>query len=308
MHLPLVSVICLSHNHEPYVKEAINSILHQSYNKIEIIAVDDCSNDSTQKILKDLDQKHAQIQSILLDTNVGNCKAFNIGLSQAKGDFIIDLSADDVLLPDRIIEGLIDFNKYGQEYGVNFTDAAYINSSGNLIGYHYKRDKNKQLISKVPEGTIYKDLLASYIICTPTMMTRKQIYDQLGGYDEDLYYEDFDFWIRSGKITKYCYTDKVLVKKRVLNDSLSAKQYISNSKFLQSTYKVCLKAEQFNETDEDRQALLQRVQFEFRKALLSGNGQIANDFGNMLIRNLEGGIRKYFFSALVYILKVFRKR
>jgi glycosyltransferase involved in cell wall biosynthesis len=304
MPIPLVSVICISHNHEPFIHEAIKSVLHQSYENIEIIAVDDGSNDNSQRIIKDLDQKYSQIQSILLDTNIGNCKAFNIGLSRAKGDFVIDLAADDVLLPERIKEGLVEFNRKGHEYGVNFSDAAYINSSGHLIGYHYKRDKNNRLIKKVPEGNIYKDLLARYFICTPTMMTRKSIYDQLGGYDENLYYEDFDFWIRSGKITKYCYTDKVLVNKRILKNSLSSRQYIKNSKILQSTYKVCLKAEQLNETDEDRKALTQRVFFEFRKALFSGNRQIAYNLSCILKRNIDPGIKKSFITAINTILKI----
>lgn len=304
MQSSLVSIICLSHNHEPFIEEAIGSVVQQSHDNIEIIMVDDCSKDNTQKKIRDLAQKYPQIQSIFLNENVGNCKAFNIGLSKATGDFIIDLAADDILHPDRIKEGLNDFNKYGLEYGVNFTDAAYINPSGEIIGYHFKRDKNDRLISTVPEGAIYKDLLAKYFICTPTMMTRKSIYDQLGGYDEDLFYEDFDFWIRSGRITKYCYTDKVLVKKRILKDSLSTRQYISNSQMLQSTYKVCLKAEKLNETDEDRRALVQRVKYEYRKALFSGNRQIAFDLSSILIRNMDPGIEKYFFKILNNLLKI----
>jgi glycosyltransferase involved in cell wall biosynthesis len=286
------------------VEEAINSVLHQSYENIEIIAIDDCSSDNTQMILRDLDQRYTQVRVILLDTNVGNCRAFNLGLSRVQGDFIIDLAADDVLLPDRIRDGIHEFNKYGPEYGVNFSDAAYINSSGDITGYHYKRDRNGRLISTIPEGNIYRDLLARYFICTPTMMTRKSVYDQLEGYDEALYYEDFDFWIRSGKITKYCYTDKVLVKKRVLDDSLSAKQYQSNSQLLRSTYKVCLKAEKMNESDEDRQALVQRVRYEFRKALLSGNREIAYHFSNLLKRNMDPGVLKLILSSVNYVLKI----
>jgi hypothetical protein len=138
------------------------------------------------------------------------------------------------------------------------------------------------------------------------MMVRKTVYDQLEGYDEDLYYEDFDFWIRSGRITKYCYTDKILVKKRILKDSLSSSQYKRKSQILKSTYDVCLKAERINETDAERYALVQRVQFEFRKALFSGNIQIAVKFSEILIRNLKSGLKKTFIQTLRVLLKTTR--
>ena len=304
MQYPLVSVICICHNHGPFVEETIHSVINQTYDNIEIILLDDCSNDNTPKIIKRLKLLFPQIHTIILDTNVGNCKAFNIGLEKAKGDFIIDLAADDILFPDRIKVGLSCFHKFGNDYGVNFSDAAYIDDSGKIIGYHYKRNKNGRLIDQVPEGFIYEKLLARYFICTPTMMIRKSVYDQLGGYDEDLFYEDFDFWVRSGKTTKYCFTDRVLVKKRVLKDSLSTGQYKRKSQILKSTYAVCLKAEQINGTDSERHALIQRVLYEFRKALFSRNFQTAYNFTGILIRNLEPGIKK----SLITIVKVILRK
>jgi glycosyltransferase involved in cell wall biosynthesis len=304
MQIPLVSVICICHNHESFVEEAIYSVIDQTYPNIEIILIDDCSIDNSPEIIEKLKLKIPQIQAIISDLNVGICKAFNIGLEKARGDYIIDLSADDILLPDRITDGLESLNNKGDQYGVNFTDAAYIDDSGKILDYHYRRKKNGQLIEQIPEGYIYEKLLARYFICTPTMLIRKSIFDQLGGYDEDLFYEDFDFWIRSGKMTKYCFTDKVLVKKRIMKDSLSTRQYKRNSQMLISTYKVCLKAEQLNETDSERLALIQRIQFELRKALLSRNYQVAYDFANLLIRNRKPGIKKSFMTVIKEILRL----
>jgi len=303
MQIPLVSVICICHNHESFVEEAIHSVIDQTFDNIEIILIDDCSIDNSSEVIEKLKSVFPQIQTILLNSNVGICSAFNIGLEKAHGDFIIDLSADDILLPDRIMDGLKCFNNLGANYGVNFTDASYIDDTGKILDYHYRRKKNGQLIDQIPEDYIYEKLLSRYFICTPTMMIRKSVFDQLAGYDEDLFYEDFDFWIRSGKITKYCFTDKVLVKKRVIKDSLSTRQYKRNSQMLISTYKVCLKAERLNETDSDRLALIQRVQFEFRKALLSGNYQVAYDFANLLIRNLKPGIKRSLMTVIKEILK-----
>jgi len=302
MNSPLVSVICISHNHGLFIEEAISSVISQTYDQIEIILVDDSSDDNTPEVICQLKRKFPHIQTILLNDYAGNCKAFNSGLALARGDYIIDLSADDLLLPDRIKDGLKCFHQRGNEYGVNFTDAAFIDETGNVTGYHYKRNTSGQLINEVPEGIIYEKLLARYFICTPTMMIRRSVLDQLNGYDENLYYEDFDFWVRSGKITRYCYTDKVLVKKRALPGSLSTKQYKRDSKMLHSTYLVCQKAERLNESDAERQALLQRAQFEFRKALFSGNYRNAYDFSSLMLRNLKPGIRRSLVSVIHTIL------
>ncbi len=304
MASPLVTVICLSYNHEEYISEAIESIINQTYSNLEIIIIDNGSPDNSQKIINSIALDKTDIKLIMLNKNIGNCRAFNLGLAESKGEFVIDLSGDDILLPDRIKEGLKSFGEHGKEYGVNFTDALYIDDSGNVTGQHYKRDHKGLLTDPVPQGNVYSDLLARYFICTPTMMIRKSVLEQLGGYDENLKYEDFDFWIRSGKITKYCYTDKALVKKRVLKNSLSSGQYKWNSGMLASTYRVCLKAEKLNESEAETRALCQRSRYEFRKALFSGNLKDAFNFSGLLIRNLKPGLPRSIYKMMNSVLKL----
>jgi glycosyltransferase involved in cell wall biosynthesis len=293
MPSPLISIICISHNHAPYIEETLRSAISQTYENVEIILIDDGSSDGTPNIIEKLKIKNPKFVAILLSESKGNCRAFNKALNQSKGDYIIDLAADDLLMPERIAEGIACFQRSGKDYGVNFTDAAYIDASGRFMRYHYKRNKSGQLYENVPEGSIYEELLSRYFICTPTMMIRRSVFEHLGGYDENLAYEDFDFWVRSAKVTKYCYTDQVLVKKRILKDSLSTRQYKRNSQILKSTYLVCLKAEKLNETESERKALARRVQFEFKMALLSKNYRIAYKFSEILIRTLTPGMRKF---------------
>ncbi len=304
MASPLVTIICLCYNHEKYIPEAVESIINQTYTNLEIIIIDNGSPDNSKEIIKNIASKNPDIKMIMLNENIGNCRAFNLGLKDSKGEFIIDLSGDDILLPDRIKEGLKSFAENGEEYGVNFTDALYVDDSGKMIDQHYKRDHKGLLLDTVPEGNVYSDLLERYFICAPTMMMRKSIIDQLGGYDENLKYEDFDFWIRSGKITKYCYTDIVLVKKRVLKNSLSSSQYKRNSNMLSSTYQVCLKAEKLNETEAETKALCRRSIYEFRKALFSGNFKDAFNFSTLLIRNLKPGTKRSIYILMNNILKL----
>ncbi|MDQ3394436.1 MAG: glycosyltransferase, partial [Bacteroidota bacterium] len=203
---PLVSIICLCYNHKKFVGNAIQSVLNQTYPNIELIVLDDASNDgSVDEILRTL-KDYPEVKFLALKNNNGNCKAFNFALGKTKGDFIIDLAADDILLPERVATGVMTFQHHGPKWGVNFCDAAYIDEDSNFIRNHYKRERNGKLKSRVPEDDVYEEILKKYYICPPSFMARREVFDHLGGYDESLAYEDFDFFVRSSRNFKFCYS------------------------------------------------------------------------------------------------------
>ena len=111
MSQPLVSVICLCYNQARWVEDSIKSVLNQTYNNIQLIVVDDKSTDNSATVIRNLLADKPQIKFISNSKNLGNCKAFNRALKEAKGQYIIDLAADDVLLPNRITEGVNTFQK-----------------------------------------------------------------------------------------------------------------------------------------------------------------------------------------------------
>lgn len=287
MDSPLVSVICLSYNHARYIHEALGSVYQQDYAPVEIVIVDDHSLDDSRERIDELTRGRSGIQKIYLDRNLGNCRAFNVGLMASNGAYIIDLAADDVLMPDRIREGIVCLSRRDRSFGIHFSDAEYIDQDSRFLHYHHKRDQGGILTEKVPEGDIYKELLSRYFICTPTMMIKREVLEELNGYDETLAYEDFDFWVRSSRKYKYCFSDKPLVKKRLVKGSLSSLQYISNSQILKSTFKVCLKAEKLNRNRAEDLALAKRAAYECRQALLSGNFGMAVKFA-WLVDRLQG--------------------
>ena len=99
---PLVTVICLSYNHEKFVVEALNSVLQQNYSPVELIVVDDCSTDKSASIIDSWCLQQNNITFIKNEQNSGNTKSFNTALKIASGDYIIDLAADDVLTYEGI--------------------------------------------------------------------------------------------------------------------------------------------------------------------------------------------------------------
>lgn len=288
--MPVVSVICLCYNHEPYVAEALQSVVNQTYGNIELIVVDDASTDGSARVIDDFFQRNSLACFIRITRNVGNCKAFNMGLKHAKGDFIIDLAADDVLLPGRVAEGVKVLQEAEADYGVHFSDATYIDDTGKFQYNHSDRFPHES----IPQGDIYKELIRRFFICPPTMMFRKEVIHELNGYDETLAYEDFDFWIRSSRNYKYCYSPEILVKKRLLEKSLSARQFERRSKHQETTYKVCEKIFSLNRSAEERKALSQRLIYEIGQSLKVLNSRLAIRLFNLLIRN---SIRQY--SSLV---------
>ena len=161
------------------------SVLDQTYSNIELIIVDDASNDNSRDTI--LTIRDQEFTTIFLETNVGNCKAFNTGFSRSKGDYIIDLAADDVLEPDRVALGVSAFT--GEDIGVHHGNMMMIREDGSEIGLYHPPDEN------IPQGWIYAELLSRHFIGGPSTMVKRKVLEDMGGYDEHLAYEDFDFWV-----------------------------------------------------------------------------------------------------------------
>lgn len=260
----------------------MTSVLNQAYPNCELIVVDDASTDGSPEVISEFVRSNPSVKFVGLVINGGNCHAFNQGLKIAKGDFIIDLAADDVLLPERVSLGVSALQKAGDDYGVNFTDAAYIDTESNFLYYHSERFPH----NTISEGDVYAELIRRYFVCPPTMMFRRTVIEHLGGYDESLAYEDFDFWIRSSRVFKYCYTPEVLVKKRVLENSLSARQFQRGGRHQETTYRVCRKIYFLNRTRTEGAALTKRLVYEIKSSLAMMNVGIAIKFLLLFVKNL----------------------
>lgn len=285
MSNPLVSVICLCYNHERFVEASIRSVIEQTYPNIEIIVVDDHSTDSSVREIENLQKEYPLIKFYPLKENVGNCKAFNIGLANSTGDFIIDLASDDLLLADRVSKGVIALNNAGESYGVNFCNAAIINAESIILNHFYPIDQNGRANATFPQGDLYVDLIKRYFICSPTMLIRREVFTKLNGYDEELAYEDFDFWVRSARDFNYCFTDEVLVQKRKLKGSMSERQYQRKSEQMRSTLVICKKIMDMNRTKSEKKALRKRIYYEMRQCIKVMDTRLFFDYLKLLLKN-----------------------
>lgn len=281
---PLVSVICVCYNQGNYVSECLQSVLNQDYSPIELIITDDASTDNSLEKINEFLIENPSTVFIQNKDNIGHCATFNKGLKIAKGKYIIDLAADDLLLPNRISQQVAAFEKLDETYAVVFTDAYIINEKGETLNTFYKRDERGKLTQKVPSGFVYKELIRKMVISSPTMMMRKSVLDELGGYDETLSYEDYDFWVRSSRKYKYHYLDALLTKKRKVSGSQGIQFYRkAQNQHLASTLKVCKKAQKLNQNKVEDLALAVSVGYHLQLAFLTANLDLCKQFFELLI-------------------------
>lgn len=294
---PKVSVICLCYNQAKYVQDALHSVAVQTYRPIELIVADDgSSDDSVEHIRKILPQIPPEIavNTLFLSHNTGNCTAFNQAWQMATGDFIIDLAADDLLLPTHVAEQVAAFQNAPPEVGVVFSDVWIADEAAKPQRTFYKRDTQGQLAEKVPTGDIYMDLLYRHCICTPAMMIRNQVLQQLGGYDENLSYEDYDFWVRSSRNWQYLFVNSITVIKRQVSGSHSKKMYRKGfSRHRHSTLQVCRKAAALNRKKSEDAALARMVRYQMRLCLFQKDFINLQGFYELLQKISKIGITDY---------------
>jgi glycosyltransferase involved in cell wall biosynthesis len=265
---PLVTVICLCYNHKDYVVESLMSVLNQHYNTIELIIVDDCSTDNSKSVIEKWLLDYPQILFIANDTNLGNTKSFNNALKTAKGDYIIDLAADDVLLPNCLTDQINCFNSSSyKNLGIVYGNVELITEKGVFDSYYFPVNPSGKVSTERITGDIYASVLSGGdCICSVSSMVKKSLFDALNGYDESLAYEDLDFWIRASRTYEFDFIDAVLIQKRIVRHSLSThffkKKDAKARKINQSTYLILKKAIGLNRTKKEDRAILKRIHFE----------------------------------------------
>jgi glycosyltransferase involved in cell wall biosynthesis len=277
---PLVTVLCLCYNQKKFVEEAIRSVLTQSYPSIQLIVLDDGSSDNSVKTISEFLKDKPSVLFLINETNQGYTKSLNTAMSHATGEFIIDLAADDLLMPTRVEEGVSALVKAGAKFGVNFSDAEIIAEDGRFLGVHSEKYPRQS----IPQGDVYKDIVRRYFICPPTMLFRKSVIDHLGGYDDSLAFEDFDFLVRAARDFHFCYTPKPLVKRRLVSQSMSRKQFRRGDPQRASTFRVCEKIKMMNKTIDEEEALKKRVRYEFFLSIKLGDFSLAVKFVRLYFR------------------------
>lgn len=267
MNQPLVTIVCLCYNHEKFVLECLKSIENQTYSNIEIIVVDDFSQDKSVEVIEKYLKSKPEIHFIKNSRNLGNTKSFNQALRMSKGAFILDLAADDVLMAEAmeiLIEG---FHRSSyQNLAAVFGNCLEISENGAKLNYFFEVDDNEKVIKPIKTGDIYEIIIGTgKNRCSASALFRKEVYEKLNAYDESLFYEDLDLWVRASRIYNFDYVDQVVIKKRVVQNSMGtlfhAKKDPRRKIINRSALIIVKKAFHLNCSKSEDKSLLKRVHY-----------------------------------------------
>jgi hypothetical protein len=153
-----------------------------------------------------------------------------------------------------------------------YGNAALINEFGDFNSYYFAVDHHKNVIQKRTTGDIYLSVLTGgNSICSVSAMVKKTVFDELNGYDENLAYEDLDFWIRASRVYEVDFIDKILINKRIVANSLGTTFFKKKNTINNSTFIILKKAIRLNRTKEENKAILKRIHFEMILAFRTSN-------------------------------------
>jgi len=275
----LVTIICIAYNHQDWIEETLESVRMLDYYAKELIIVDNGSDDDTKEIIKTWVNKSSgtlSVQTVYKDESQPYCQLFNDMLAKVNGQFVVDLSGDDVLYPDHLSKS-VEILRTDPTAAFVFSDAYILEPEG-VVKTFYKRSVSAELTEEIELSVMYETLIRTNKICSPTIVFNAPILIKEGGYDSSLYYEDFDVQLRLARKYPLLFSDHIGVLKRKHSNSLSAGQYQRyQSKMLPSTVVVCRKIQKMNTQESENKALGIRILYELKHALWSANFQAAED-------------------------------
>jgi len=230
--MALVSIVIPTFNSAPYLAETIESILSQSFNNFELILVDDCSTDQSPEIINKFND--SRIRHIRLNKNHGGpSKPRNMGINQANGDYIALFDSDDIMLPNKLERSVAMLDRF-PEISVVFSDCFRFSNNGTILpntllqGYSGLRNLLTESVEKhfhiLSPLDAYRNLFRENYIPTSSVMMRKEVFKNVGLFDEELVNgDDRDMWFRLSNLYSFGFIDIPLHKYRVRTGSVSSR-------------------------------------------------------------------------------------
>ena len=208
---PSISVIMASYNSANYIAEALDSILSQSFGDFEIIVIDD-STDNTTDIVRGYTDPRIRLTHN--DRKVGISNARNMGIAEARGEFIAFHDADDVSWPGRFQKQWFFFR---QNPGVALL--------GGQVEMQYA-DGKREMVSKRKLKPSLNQLMNKNCFATSSVMVRGDAFREVGGFNPALdCAEDWELWIRVAKKFTVANLPDTLYTYRVTSDGITSREH-----------------------------------------------------------------------------------
>jgi glycosyltransferase involved in cell wall biosynthesis len=199
-----VNVIIPTYNRSALLQKAIDSVLNQTHVNLELIVVDDGSDDDTGALLDRYKKKSAKKILVIHQNNKGPAAARNRGISESSAEYIAFLDSDDWLHPEKI----------GLQLAVMDENIGSLISHTQEIWYRDGMLLNQKIKHRKQSGNIFDRCLDLCAVSMSTVMLKRQLIEQVGVFDEDLpCCEDYDYWLRVSAKFPFLLIDKALTYK-----------------------------------------------------------------------------------------------
>lgn len=215
MSKPLVSVILPTYNRPDRLREAVDSVLNQTVDDIELIVIDDHSSPPAEEALAEVDCSGIfEMRLLRHDRNRGQNAARNTGIREATGEYVALLDDDDVWLEEKLERQVATFRRSDDDVGVVFTGQKHVNESGEVIGYS-RSDASGDLTEYILAG--------GKTAPTSSIMARMETVEKGGLLDEECpMYTDRDWLLQlSTCCTFESITDPLVVRRMGSSDRVS---------------------------------------------------------------------------------------
>ena len=194
---PKVSIILPNYNNEKYLKEAIESVLSQTYTNFELIIVDDASTDESLKIIKKFNDE--RIKVITSEINRHVAYASNLGIQNATGEYIAKIDSDDIWEKTKL-EKQIEFMDKHKEYGVCFSKVNIIDEKSENANVKYQAifDLFDQAKNQSQKEWLNFFLTKGNCLCNSSSVIRRSTFENIDGFFHLAYVgaEDYELWVR----------------------------------------------------------------------------------------------------------------
>lgn len=217
---PLLTVGVINYNQGHLIDACLDSIRNQTYQDFELYIIDDLSTDDSVSHISNYITKYGlECNFIVNKQNQGICKNLNYLLEQAQGKYLTFIAADDWGDTNRF-QTMIDLlESASEDVSTVYSDAVLVNEGGEVLYNSYLGHFRPDL-KFPPQGDVFKELLRFNFIPAMATVTRTQAIKSVGGFDENLKFEDFDLWLKLANNYKFLYTNESKCYYRILPNSL----------------------------------------------------------------------------------------
>lgn len=216
---PKVTVLALAYNHSEFLTETLDSIAGQTFQDFELLVSDDASKDNSATLIQQWQDEHQRAGRLFLhQQNMGLCPTLNELLSHATGEYLQFIACDDHLLPDSLERRVAALDQCGPETAAVFSDALRMDENGNAVPKTFLQRYVKK--RPVPAGDLYSQLLLGNFLPGMSVLARRQLVEEVGGFDSELAFEDWDLWQRLTREYEFAYVDEPTVRYRIHSNNL----------------------------------------------------------------------------------------